>query len=93
MSRVPCQSTHRLYAHAGDAKKYKVYTAWANQTAAKPRPADPLKPRKTSKRGTSDEMAALQLAIRQKVGAWLPAACQLTGLHLALCWQAAQLCC
>jgi hypothetical protein len=51
---------------AGDAKRHKAYSAWAKQTAARPRPADPLKPRKAGKK-QADSMGALVAAIRGKV--------------------------
>jgi hypothetical protein len=70
-------SCRALHCTAGDAKKYKVFSSWAKQTAARPRPADPLKPRKVPKKA-QDDMAALQLAIRQKVGT--QAMCMLIGM-------------
>lgn len=46
----------------GDAKKYKAFSAWAKEVAAKPRPKDPLKPRKRKKaEANAEQDLALQI--------------------------------
>ena len=50
----------------GDLKRYKAFTAWAKDVAAKPRPKDPLakpKKRKKAEASQTDEQA-LVAAIR-----------------------------
>ena len=48
----------------GTVKKYNAYKAWSKEVASKPRPKDPLKPRKRRRKAEADTEQDLALQIR-----------------------------